>query len=63
MDATLKEPPAERLDEIGTLLAAALQRLLRSKSSTFAGEFGESSLHISPCQSGDALDYSPEVLP
>jgi hypothetical protein len=54
--------PSERLAEIGGLLAAALMRLHTRKSSAFAGEFGESSLHISPDQSGDAPPCSPEAF-
>jgi hypothetical protein len=53
---------ADRLTEIGELLAQALMRLRRGKSSAFAGEFGESSLHISPDQSGDAPPCSPEAF-
>jgi hypothetical protein len=53
--------PSERLAEIGGLLAAALMRLQIRKSSVFAGEFGESSLHFTPDQSGDANPVSPEV--
>lgn len=51
----------ERLEEIGAVLAGALMRLRHSKSSAFPGEFGESSLHISPDQSGDAPVYSAGV--
>jgi hypothetical protein len=43
---------AERLDEIGDLLAAGLQRLRARKSSGMCPDPGESSLHISPDQSG-----------
>jgi hypothetical protein len=57
------DSPTERLEEIGTLLTAALLRLLRGKSSAFPGEFGESLLHISPGQSGDAPVCSAEVFP
>jgi hypothetical protein len=53
--------PGERLAEIGAILAQALMRLRRGKSSAFPAECGESSLHISPDQSGDAPDYSAEV--
>ena len=55
------DSPAERLEEIGTLLTGALLRLLRGKSSAFPGEFGESSLHKSPDQSGHAKPVSTEV--
>jgi hypothetical protein len=57
------DSPAERLEEIGALLAGALLRFLRGKSSAFPGEFGESLLHISPGQSGDAPVCSAEVFP
>jgi hypothetical protein len=53
--------PGERLAEIGALLAAALIRLRTPKSSRFPANFGESSLHISPDQSGDAPPYSAEI--
>jgi hypothetical protein len=43
--------PDERVAEIGAILARALMRLLRGKSSAFPDDFGESSLHISPDQS------------
>jgi hypothetical protein len=58
---SLNDSPAERLEEIGTLLTGALRRLLRGKSSAFPGEFGESSLHFTPDQSGHANPVSPEV--
>jgi hypothetical protein len=62
-DLTLSDDlPDEWLEEIGALLAEALMRLRRGKSSAFAGEFGESSLHISPDQSGDAPPCSPEAF-
>jgi hypothetical protein len=53
--------PSERIAEIGGLLAEALMRLQIRKSSVFAGEFGESSLHFMPDQSGHANPVSPEV--
>lgn len=43
---------SERLDEIAEILAVGLQRLLARKSSGKSADFGESSLHISPEQSG-----------
>ena len=55
--------PDERVAEIGGLLAEALMRLQSQKSSTFPGEFGESSLHFTPDQSGDAPPCSAEVSP
>jgi hypothetical protein len=53
--------PRERVAEVAELLASALTRLQVRKSSAFHGEFGESSLHISPGQSGDAPPCSAEV--
>jgi hypothetical protein len=50
-----------RLAEIGALLAQALTRLQSRKSSRIPGDLGESSLHISPDQSGDAPPCSAEV--
>jgi hypothetical protein len=41
---------AERLDEIGDLLAAALMRLRARKSSPISADGGESSLAMSPDQ-------------
>jgi hypothetical protein len=55
--------PSERLAEIGGLLAAALIRLQTRKSSRFHTNFGESSLHFSLGQSGDAPTCSPEASP
>ena len=52
---------ADRLTEIGGLLAQALMRLQGRKSSAILGEFGESSLHFTPDQSGDAPSCSAEV--
>jgi hypothetical protein len=48
----------ERIAEIAALLADGLMRLRAPKSSTFASEFGESSLHISPDQSGDRAAWA-----
>jgi hypothetical protein len=63
-DATLSnDSPAERLAEVSDLLGRGLLRLERGKSSRFPGDFGESSLHFSPGQSGDAPDCSAEVFP
>jgi hypothetical protein len=50
----------DRIAEIGALLAEALMRLRAPKSSTFGSEFGESSLHISPAESGDAAEVTAE---
>lgn len=44
----------ERLTEIAKILAAGLQRLTARKSSGKSADFGESSLHIPPDQSGQA---------
>ena len=61
-DLTLSDDlPDEWLEEIGALLAEALMRLLRGKSSAFPGEIGESSLHFTPDQSSDAPPCSAEV--
>jgi hypothetical protein len=54
--------PDERLAEIGALLSEALMRLQSRKSSVFPGEFGESSLHFTPDQSGDAPTVSAKVF-
>ena len=63
-DLTLSDDlPDERLAEIGALLAGALMRLRRDKSSAFPGGFGESLLHISRGQSGDGPICSAEVSP
>jgi hypothetical protein len=53
----------ERLSEIAEILAAGLTRLAALKSSRKSAEFGESSLHSTPDQSGDAPPCSAEVLP
>lgn len=44
----------ERLDELGTLLASALMRLLMRQSSYLSLSNGESSLDLSAYQSGHA---------
>ena len=49
------EESTERLDELGSILAAALSRMNARKSSQKAALLGESSLHISPEQSVDAV--------
>jgi hypothetical protein len=56
-----EENPAERLTEIAEILAAGLQRLVGRQSSKFSDDCGESSLHFTPDQSGDANPVSPEV--
>jgi hypothetical protein len=52
---------AERLSEVGAILAAGLQRLVGRQSSGELPPAGESSLHISPDQSGVEPPCSPEV--
>jgi hypothetical protein len=52
---------SERVGEIATILAAGLLRLEARKSSRKPTEFGESSLHFSPNQSGGVQPYSVEV--
>jgi hypothetical protein len=42
----------ERISEIAEILAAGLMRLHARKSSQLCPDAGESSLHISPVQSG-----------
>jgi hypothetical protein len=54
---------SDRLDEIADILAAGLSRLEARKSSRKSAEIGESSLHFTPDQSGDASPCSAEVLP
>jgi len=46
------EESTERLDELGSILAAALSRMNARKSSQKAALLGESSLHILPAKSG-----------
>jgi hypothetical protein len=53
----------ERLSEIADILAAGLVRLAARKSSGKSLEFGESSLHFTPDQSGDAPPCSAEASP
>jgi hypothetical protein len=48
---------AEAIAEIGAILAAALQRAVTGQSSAKRADRGESSLHISPDQSGDANEW------
>jgi len=55
------EPQTEHLTEIAAILAAGLSRLEARKSSRKSAESGESSLHFTPDQSGDAPTYSAEV--
>jgi len=51
----------DHLTEIAAILAAGLMRLQARKSSQKPAKFGESSLHFTPDQSGDAPPYSAEV--
>ena len=51
----------ERIAEIARLMANGLQRLRARQSSRELRPFGESSLHISPDQSGDAPPSSAEI--
>ena len=51
----------DHLNEVGELLAAGLQRLLGRQSSGELRPFGESSLHISPDQSGDESPCTAEI--
>jgi hypothetical protein len=51
----------KRISEIAEILAAGLTRLEARKSSRKPPEFGESSLHFSPDQSGGVPPYSAEA--
>jgi hypothetical protein len=53
----------DRIIEIAEILAAGLMRLEARKSSRKPSDFGESSLHFTPDQSGDVSPCSAEVLP
>jgi len=55
------EESTKRLDELGSILAAAHSRMNARKSSRKPADFGESSLHFSPDQSGGVPPYSAEV--
>jgi hypothetical protein len=61
--AVLDADGNERLSEIAEILAAGLTRLEGRKSSRKSAEFGESSLHLMPDQSGDAPPCSAEDFP
>ena len=52
---------SDRISEIAEILAAGLTRLEARKSSRKPAEFGESSLHFSPDQSGGVPPNSPEA--
>jgi hypothetical protein len=62
-EQSCSEETAERLIEIAEILAAGLMRLEVRKSSPKPAEFGESSLHFTPDQSGDAPPCSAEDSP
>ncbi len=51
----------DQASEIAEILAAGLTRLEARKSSRKPTEFGESSLHFSPDQSGGVPPYSAEA--
>jgi hypothetical protein len=53
---------SDRLAEIAEILATGLMRLEARKSSRKPAEFGETSLHFSPDQSGDAASFSTGTL-
>ena len=55
------DPQNEHLIEIAEILAVGLTRLEARKSSRKPAEFGESSLHFSPDQSGGVPPCSAEV--
>jgi hypothetical protein len=60
---TVTDPESsDRVSEIAEILAAGLRRLEARKSSQKPTEFGESSLHFSPDQSGGVPPYSAEVF-
>jgi hypothetical protein len=50
-----------RLGEIAEILVMGLARLNDRMSSQKPAEFGESSLHFSPDQSGDGLSFSTGI--
>jgi hypothetical protein len=52
-----------RLDKVAEILSIGLLRLNARMSSQKPTEFGESSLHFSADQSGDALPFSTGVSP
>jgi hypothetical protein len=52
---------AKRISEIAEILAVGLSRLEARKSSRKPTEFGESSLHFSPDQSGGVPPCSAEA--
>ncbi|MCU1328252.1 MAG: hypothetical protein JWN34_3622 [Bryobacterales bacterium] len=64
---TIPSPTAsstpDHLREIAEILGLGLMRLEARKSSRKPAEFGESSLHLSPDQSGDAASFSTRTSP
>ena len=56
----LTNRPNEHLIEIAGILAIGLSRLEARKSSPKPPEFGDSSLHFSPDQSGGVAPYLAE---
>jgi hypothetical protein len=52
----------QRITEIGAILAAGLSRLEARKSSRKSADFGESSLHFMPDQSGHTPSRSAEAF-
>jgi hypothetical protein len=52
---------AGHLSEIAEILALGLTRVGAPKSSPKTARFGESSLHFSTDQSGDAASFSTEI--
>jgi hypothetical protein len=55
------EAVRDRLQEIAKILAAGLTRLETRKSSPNSAEFGESSLHLTPSESGVGKRRSKEA--
>jgi hypothetical protein len=58
---TSEDSDEVRIAEIAEILTASLTRLEGRKSSLKPSEFGESSLHFSPDQSGGVPTYSSEA--
>jgi hypothetical protein len=54
-------PTPDHLTEIAEILAVGLSRVKALKSSRKSAEFGESSLHFTPDQSGGVPPCSAEV--
>lgn len=51
-EARIRSEASERVAEIAEILAAGLMRVLAPKSSPISADTGESSLHLSPPESG-----------